>query len=141
MLNKLEQEGYIKKLPPNPRRVKNSLDLAQRDIETAKGLLKEKNYDWAFNIAYNSMLQSIRSLMFYRGYRPSSRNTYIAVIKFTEIVLDKDDSVFLDRMRRKRHQAVYDFSGTISSSEAHLIVNKANKLMKKVEDKLDKQFI
>ena len=71
MLNKLEKEGYIKRLPPDIRRVENSLDLAQRDADTALRMLKEKDYDWAFNIAYNSMLQSIRALMFHLGYRPS----------------------------------------------------------------------
>jgi hypothetical protein len=55
MLTKLEQEGYIKKLPPDPRRVKNSMDLAQRDVKTAERMLRDKDYDWAFNIAYNSM--------------------------------------------------------------------------------------
>ena len=29
-----------------------------------------KDYDWALSIAYNSVLQAGRSLMFYFGYRP-----------------------------------------------------------------------
>ena len=47
MLNKLEKEGYIKKLAHDPRRVKNSLDLAQRDIDTTERMLKTEDYDWA----------------------------------------------------------------------------------------------
>ena len=61
MLNKLEDEGYIKRLPTYPRRVENSLNLAKRDFLTANKMLTDENYDWAFNIAYNSMLQSIRA--------------------------------------------------------------------------------
>ncbi|KAF5073891.1 MULTISPECIES: hypothetical protein [Methanobacterium] len=61
MLNKLEDEGYIKRLPTDPRRVENSLNLAKRDFLTANKMLTDENYDWAFNIAYNSMLQSIRA--------------------------------------------------------------------------------
>lgn len=45
MLNKLEKEVYIKKLAHDPRRVKNSLDLAQRDIDTAERMLKTEDYD------------------------------------------------------------------------------------------------
>ena len=55
MLNKLEDEGYIKRLPTDPRRVENSLNLAKRDFLTANKMLTDENYDWAFN-AYNSML-------------------------------------------------------------------------------------
>lgn len=76
MLDDLEKEGYIKKLSPNPRRVENSLHLAKRDLDVASKMLEEKNYDWAFNIAYNSILQSIRALMFHMGYRLRSKITY-----------------------------------------------------------------
>lgn len=138
MLNKLEEEGYIKKLTHDPRRVKNSLDLAQRDIDTAERMLKTEDYDWALNIAYNSMLQSVRALMFHMGYRPSSRNSHIAVVRFTEIVLGKDYSVFLDRIRRKRHRAVYDMKGTISRTEANFVVGNALKMIQKVESELNK---
>lgn len=124
-------------MPPDIRRVENSLDLAQRDADTALRMLKEKDNDWAFNIAYNSMLQSIRALMFHLGYRPSTRNSHIAVVRFTEIVLGKDYSICLDRMRRKRHRAVYDRTGTISKAEAHNVVLKALKLVRKVKSELE----
>lgn len=136
MLDNLEKDGYLKRLSPNSKRVNNSLSLAQRDIDTAVKMLNNRDYDWAFNIAYNSMLQSVRALMFFQGYRPSSRNSHIAVVKFTEIVLGKDYSICLDRMRRKRHRAVYDMIGTISENEANYVVEKALKLIKKVKKEL-----
>jgi len=138
MLSKLEEEGFIKKLPPDPRRVENSLDLAHRDVDTATRMLKNEDNDWAFNIAYNSMLQSVRALMFHMGYRPSSKNSHIAVVRFTEIVWGDDYSVVLDRIRRKRHRAVYDMIGTISNSEAHFVVEMALKLIQRVESELNK---
>lgn len=138
MLSKLEEEGLIKKLPPDPQRVKNSLDLAHRDVDTATRMLKNEDNDWAFNIAYNSMLQSVRALMFHMGYRPSSKNSHIAVVRFTEIVLMDDYSVLLDRIRRKRHRSVYDIAGTISNSEAQFVVEMALKLIQRVESELDK---
>lgn len=137
MLNKLEDEGYIKRLPTDPRRVENSLNLAKRDFLTANKMLTDENYDWAFNIAYNSMLQSIRALMFHMGYRPSSRNSHIAVVKFTETVMGEDYSICMDRMRRKRHRAVYDRTGFISKSEAHNVVTKASILIQKVKNRIN----
>lgn len=117
MLDKLEKEGYIRKLPPDHRRVENSLQLAHRDLETALKML-DQDQDWSFNIAYNSILQSIRALMFHEGYRPSSRKSHLAVVKFTELVLGEEESFYLDRMRRKRHQAVYDTVRIVSRTEA-----------------------
>ncbi|BDZ71448.1 HEPN domain-containing protein [Methanobacterium petrolearium] len=89
MLDKLENDGYTIKLSPDPKRVVNSLDLAKRDVDTAGRMLKEEDYDWAFNIAYNSMLQSVRALMFHLGYRPSSRKSHVAVVRFTKNNLGK----------------------------------------------------
>ncbi len=72
-LDQLEQQGYIKKLPIDEKKVKDALALAQRDIETAKTLLHQDT-DWAFSIAYNAILQTLRALMFSQGYRPDGDN-------------------------------------------------------------------
>lgn len=133
MFGKLEKKGYIRTLSPDLRRVDDSLRLAQRDAKTAQKMLLTEEYDWAFNIAYNSMLQSIRALMFSMGYRPSTRNSHIAVVRFTETALGEDYSICLDRMRRKRHRAVYDMSGTISKTEAHNVVELSLKLIHRVK--------
>lgn len=132
MLRKLEAEGYIKKLSSSPRQVEDSIELAERDLEVAKTVL-DKNYDWAFNIAYNSILQCIRALLFKKGYRPSSRNSHVATVKFAEIFLDESDVIYFDRMRRKRHHAVYDTAGTISKNEAENAITRAEAIIEKVK--------
>ena len=68
MLDELEREGYIKKLPEDKKKVEDALNLAKRDVKVAKTIIRE-NEDWAFSIAYNAMLQAIRALMFSKGYR------------------------------------------------------------------------
>lgn len=88
MLEKLRKEGYIKKIKTNPQKVEDSLELAKRDLKVAQKIINT-NTDWAFNIAYNSILQSIRAVMFKKGYRPSSHNSHIAVGKFASTVLTK----------------------------------------------------
>jgi uncharacterized protein (UPF0332 family) len=132
MLKKLEREGYIKKLPKIEQQVQESLKLAERDLETARNMLNQ-NYDWTFNIAYNSILQSTRALMYSKGYRASSRNSHIATMKFAKIYLDESDILYFDRMRRKRHQAVYDTAGTISLNEAKNAILRAEEITKKVK--------
>jgi len=101
MLDGLEKEGYIHKLPPNPSRVEDSLRLSHRDLKTARKIIGE-DQDWSFNIAYNSILQAIRALMFQEGYRPSSRKSHIAVVKFAEVMLGKEDATYINRDEAKK---------------------------------------
>lgn len=136
MLQKLEKEGYIKKLPVSNQQVKDSLNLAKRDLETARNMLNQ-NYDWAFNIAYNSILQSIRALMYKKGYRASSRNSHVATLKFAQVFLDESEVLYFDRIRRKRHRAVYDIAGTISLEEAKNAIIKADKIINKIIEIID----
>jgi len=107
MLDELEKEGYIKRLPVNKKKIEDALNLAKRDIKAAKVILRE-NDDWAFSIAYNAMLQAIRALMFSKGYRPSVKNQHISVVRFAELFLRKEDVIVFDRMRRKRHATIYN---------------------------------
>lgn len=132
-LDSLMQGGYIKKLPISKSKVEDVLSLAKRDITTAKSILDE-NSDWSFSIAYNAMLQSIRALMFSKGYRPTGANQHITVVRFAELFLDEEIVIIFDRMRRKRHSTVYDTAGTISKREAENAVDTAEKLVQDIEE-------
>ena len=137
-LDSLMQGGYIKKLPISKSKVEDVLNLARRDITTAKSILDE-NSDWSFSIAYNAMLQSIRELMFSKGYRPTGANQHITVVRFAELFLDEEIVIIFDRMRRKRHSTVYDTVGTISKREAENAVDTAEKLVQNIEDMIRNQ--
>ena len=131
-LDNLEREGYIKRLPASKRKVEDALNLAKRDIKTARSIL-EQDRDWSFSIAYNAMLQTIRALMFSKGYRPSGSNQHISVVRFAEVLLDEETVIMFDRMRRKRHSTIYDTAGTISKTEAESAVDTAERLIQKIE--------
>jgi uncharacterized protein (UPF0332 family) len=136
----LEKAGLISKIPVDKKRVKQSLALAKRDLNTAKSIIRD-NPDWAFSIAYNSMLQSARALMFSMGFRPSGKAQHISAIRFAEEALGskvRKIITILDRMRRKRHRVVYDTSGLISTQEANRAVSNAEKFFKLVENELEK---
>lgn len=93
----------------------------------------DENCDWSFSIAYNSMLQSIRALIFSKGYRPSSDAGHVAAVRFAKLFLTENDVVFFDRMRRKRHTAVYDTVGVISRVEAENALARAEKFIIEIE--------
>ncbi len=124
----LEREGLIAPLGKGRKGdVKSALQLAKRDLAAAQKMKKE-NADWTYNIAYNAMLQTGRALMYSRGYRPTGNKQHVSVVRFAEEVLEKEAQDLLlafDRMRRKRHIAVYDTSGTISKTEAENALKRA----------------
>jgi len=61
------------------------------------------------------------ALMYAQGYRPRGPDRYKTVIRFLRTTLDpssKPKLNRLDRIRKKRHQAVYRMAGAISEREA-----------------------
>lgn len=130
--DELERAGIIKRLPIDEKKVSDALDLAKRDLKAARNIM-EDNCDWAFSIAYNSMLQSTRALMFSKGYRPSSDAGHVSAIRFAKLFLKEDDVIMFDRMRRKRHTAVYGSVGTISRTEAENALSRAEKFIREIE--------
>ncbi len=132
--NELEKEDLIRKLPIDRKKVEDAIKLAERDLKTAKKILAE-NRDWAFSIAYNSMLQAGRALMFSKGYRPSGEAQHVSVVKFAESVLGKNQEILLifDMMRRKRHTAVYGEVGRITETEANNAIKWAEQFLEVVK--------
>lgn len=120
-LDDLVKKRLIKPFKVSKQQSLDRLKIARRDITTAKQLLGSDT-DWAFSIAYNAILQAARALMFSMGYRPSAgEGQHVAAVHFAEEVLGKEmgDEIFIfDKMRTKRHRAIYDVTGSISLQEA-----------------------
>jgi uncharacterized protein (UPF0332 family) len=79
----------------------------------------------------------VRALMFSHGYRPSGGYQHIAVVRFAEFFLQKEDVIAFDRMRRKRHTTLYDTAGTVSEQEAQNAVERAEHLVHEIEKMLE----
>jgi hypothetical protein len=85
------------------------LSIAERDLRTAARNLTE-DPDWAYNIAYNAILQSARALMMSVGFRPRGAEHHATVVKFTEECLGKKflpQVAVFDRMRRNGWHDLY----------------------------------
>lgn len=118
--------------------VEKTFRLALRDLETAKRNLENEDYDWALAIAYNSMLQSGRALMFSKGYRPTGAYKHVGVIEFIHDVFGKDVSdkliYIFDKLRKKRHRVVYDDPDIVSEDEAENAINVAGEFVSMVKE-------
>ncbi len=121
---KLLSERRVKRQSPKPDAIRDILLLAERDVKVAEQTL-EVDPDWAFNIAYNSVLQASRAYMLREGFRPRGPNQHATVVRFLEEAFAQklpEDVATFDQMRRKRHRAVYDTAGRIGASEAEQAV-------------------
>jgi uncharacterized protein (UPF0332 family) len=132
----LENDKMIKRGKFSKRQIEETMNLAKRDIETAKKIVDD-DPDWGFSIAYNAMLQASRALMLHKGYRPIGERQHVTVIEFVKIAFEKKFATsveFMDRMRRKRHKAIYDVGGLISTKEALEAIENATFFVQNVTD-------
>lgn len=132
-LTGLENDGFIKRYKASKQQIKEQLELADRDFAVAKDT---KDYDWAFSILYNAVLQTGRALIFSFNYRPTDKEPHKSVIKFLKTIMDEKELKmleFFDKMRVKRHQAVYDHVGIISKEELRYAFGLVSGFMKKAK--------
>jgi uncharacterized protein (UPF0332 family) len=133
-IDRLEKDGYVEKVYTSEKKVNHSLELSRRDIKAAKDLLSKEDYDWALAVAYNAMLQAGRALMYSYGYRPAGDAKHISVVKFIETKagekIGEELMLTFDRLRKKRHNVVYDIPHSTSESEANRAVTNAKRFLK-----------
>lgn len=142
-LEELLNNGMLEKFESASELVEQSIQSAERDLKTAKDVFGTENFDWAYVIAYNAMLQAGRAFMFTSGYRPKGENKHVAVVKFAsaEMPMKAVPLVNLfNKMRERRHKVVYEMRDTVSESEAKGAIEKAEEfiLIVKSEIKVEK---
>jgi len=73
--------------------------------------------------------------MFAEGYLPTTKNTHKTIVEFTKLILGeeyKEAASKFNRMRRKRHDFIYDSKNHITNSEAKSSIETAKKLINKI---------
>ncbi len=137
-LGELLRSRTILKIRPNHRLAVSSLRHARRDIDTAKILIENRRFDWSLAVSYNAMLLAGRALMFDQGYRPSSTEGHVAVVKFLRASLGTEVSdrmvMIMNGMRKKRHRVVYEAMDIVSEREAEQAVQWAEQFTKRIAE-------
>lgn len=126
-IDELLDKRKIHRLRASPEEIGRLLELAGRDIRMAKVTMAE-DWDWAFSIAYNAVLQSARAFMYSKGFRPAAEQGHKNTFAFLRAALGEElaSSIgYFDRMRKKRNQAIYDVAGLITEKEAKAILTHA----------------
>ena len=128
-LERLLEENKIEKI----EKKEFDLALAERDLKVAKDNLDSENFDWALSIAYNSVLQAARALMFHLGFRPKGKNQHKTVFEFLNLTEIKTELVdYFDSARKTRHIAVYDVASYVSKETAEEAVKQAESFVQEI---------
>lgn len=133
---KLLAKNLIKPFKATDLEIKKQIQLAARDLHSAKAMIG-MDKDWTYSIAYNAILQAVRALMYAEGFRPVGEGQHKTAILFAELALGEkfeDDVRFFDKMRSKRHRAVYETAGIVSEDEATQSLAFAERFVSKIEE-------
>jgi uncharacterized protein (UPF0332 family) len=130
----LENKGLIRKTKINFKQIYNFLSRSKQDLQTAKCNLSIDKA-WSYTIAYHAMLRAGRSLMMSFGFRPLGKDQHATVVRFASIVFGNEYKNLMnkfDRMRRKRHDFIYEPNRPIPRQEADQAIADAEKLVKQI---------
>jgi len=144
----MSYEKLLKKQMIEPVRVSNKelakhLSSARHDIKVARNV-QTIDLDWAFNIAYNGILQAALTLMYHKGHRPKGEAKHYAMLEFLKETLSSEWAPKVNRMqklRQKRNLAVYEHRGIVSEKEANDIIEFADRFYREIEATLPKEIV
>ena len=141
-LSDLLNKDLVEKFQSDPQQIKDETDIAKNDLSSAKKMLDIELWGWSHNASYNAMLQAGRALMFYKGYRPKSKEHHLAVVSFIQAVFPtKFEPEVLQafaKARLRRNESMYDRAGLVSETQARNLVEKAEILVTRAIEILQK---
>lgn len=135
----------MKKLQPQAvdfAQIQRFLASADKKLATARKTL-EIDEEASYQLAYEAMLKGSLGLMLSHGVRPRSLpGHHVTIIEFAERHLAggfRGMVTMFDRMRRKRHQAIYDVNGFITRLEAEQALETARKYLVVIRGEIDQK--
>lgn len=139
-IDDLLKEGKLHHFEAKPEEIDKCLEIAKRDLPLA-GKILEDDLDWCFSITYNAIFQACRAYMFCRGYRPAATEAHKTTFEFMELTIEepfKETITYFDRVRKKRHRAIYDEAGLVTRKEAKELLQMAEDFIAEIEKRLTK---
>jgi len=132
----LIKENKIKQEKARPGEIEDLFSLAERDLKTAEFIVTQ-DWDWAFAVAYNSVLQACRAYMLNKGFRSRSVEAHKITFEFMRLALNKEylDLInYFDRCRVKRHKAIYESKSAITETELRRLLSEAKLFVTKLKE-------
>ncbi|MEK6714585.1 MAG: HEPN domain-containing protein [Candidatus Omnitrophota bacterium] len=131
---KFLKDNLIKKENSDFKQIAYQLKRAKKDLTTAEANLSI-DLTWAFAIAYHAMMRASKALIYSKGYLPTAKRSHKTIVELTKLILgDEYDTIInrFSRMRRRRHDFIYDSKNHITPHEAKLSIDTAKKLIEEI---------
>lgn len=132
----------MNKFRPQPvdwGQISRFLDSAAKKLAAARKTLPIDE-EASYQLAYESMLKASLGFMLSFGVRPRSLpGHHMVIIEFAEENLGTEFRnliALFNRMRRKRHQAIYDVTGLISRLEAEQALATAEEYLVRLREEI-----
>jgi uncharacterized protein (UPF0332 family) len=136
------RDRLIKKQSPDLGQIAKQLRRADRDLQTAAAVVPIDR-TWGFTIAYHAMIRAGRAFMFSLGYLPTTINSHKTIIEFMHSAFDPEYNDLIlrfDRMRRKRHDFIYDSENHTTEAEALAALKTAQDLIRGIRNRLKDEY-
>ena len=134
-LQQWENNGWLIPHTTSPQEISNLLAIVDRDL---KDTAEDISPDWRFGIAYNAALKLCMMLLYAAGYRAAKGgHEHYRPIHALPLILGaeyRDEAVYLDACRKKRHTVEYDSAGVATVDDAEELVTSVGELREKVLD-------
>jgi uncharacterized protein (UPF0332 family) len=81
------------------------------------------------------MIRAGKALMYSKGYLPTAKRSHKTIVEFTKAMLGNEyDNLIrrFNRMRRQRHDFIYDSKNHITLHEAKLSLETAKRLVEEI---------
>jgi len=131
---KFLKDNLIKEERPDLKQITHQLKRAQKDLTTAEANLTI-DLTWAFAIAYHAMMRASKALIYSKGYLPTAKKSHKTIVELTKIILGSEYENIIgrfNRMRRRRHDFIYDSKNHITPHEAKSSIDTAKKLIEEI---------
>ena len=131
---KFLKDSLIKKEKPDFKQIEHQIKRANKDLKTAEANLSI-DLTWAFAIAYHAMVRASKALIYSKGYLPTAKKSHKTIVELTNLILGNEYENLIghfSRMRRRRHDFIYDSKNHITSHEAKSSIEAAKKLVDEI---------
>lgn len=130
----LEKKGLAGRIRVNYKQIYNHLLRSKKDLLTSKANL-DIDEEWAYTIAYHAMLRAGRALMMSFGYKPKGKDQHKTIVRFTGTIFGNKFRELVrkfNRMRRKRHDFIYEPDKPIPRQETEDAIASSESLVKQI---------
>lgn len=135
-LDDLLRKGQIVKENTTKEKIGEFLQFAEDELAAAKFNLSKFPMT-AYKSAYDALIHAGNAMIRFYGYRPTDKFTHATITECVDRILGAecgDLARGFKRMRKKRHPLQYDALFSESKKEVENSIERADKLIKKIEE-------